>query len=60
MRPNTSCGMKSMLGDVMTVVSQSLAASTSLSENTKMATILISDKVLITPNGKIYLPGLVD
>ena len=52
--------MKSMLGDVMTVVSQSLAASTSLSENTKMATILISDKVLITPNGKIYLPGLVD
>ena len=49
-----------MLGDVMTVVSQSLAASTSLSENAKMATILISDKVPITPNGKIYLPGLVD
>ena len=47
--------MKSILGDMMTAVPQSLVASTSLSENAKMAITLILDKVPIISNEKIYI-----
>ena len=52
---NTSYSMKSILGDMMTAVPQSLVASTSLSENAKMAITLILDKVPIISNEKIYI-----